>query len=191
MKDEIDRGATAAAGVQERSVVLAGLGRAAHEHRAYLSSVARAEGLSAEDALDAVQEAFFVLIARPEAKTLLEAPAEELRSFLATVTRNWSRNQRRLHRLSKPHGTTEALDDLSAGDATADALVSLAEERIRLLGCLRTLEKVQRAVVSLRLLDEQPGEDVAKSLGLAKGHVAVLLHRAKQNLIACMAEPVA
>jgi RNA polymerase sigma-70 factor (ECF subfamily) len=48
------------------------------------------------------------------------------------------------------------------------------------------LAEVQRAVVTLRMLDELPGEDVARQLGLTPGHVAVLLHRAKTNLHSCM-----
>jgi len=40
----------------------------------------------------------------------------------------------------------------------------------------------------MRLLQEQPGEDVATALGLSRGHVDVLLHRAKASLRVCMTE---
>jgi RNA polymerase sigma-70 factor (ECF subfamily) len=50
------------------------------------------------------------------------------------------------------------------------------------------LGEVQRAVVTLRMLDDLPGDDVARTLGLKPGHVAVLLHRAKASLRDCMAE---
>jgi DNA-directed RNA polymerase specialized sigma24 family protein len=36
------------------------------------------------------------------------------------------------------------------------------------------------------MLDEVAGEDVAAMLELPSSHVAVLLHRAKQNLRSCM-----
>jgi RNA polymerase sigma-70 factor (ECF subfamily) len=36
------------------------------------------------------------------------------------------------------------------------------------------------------MLEEQSGEDVARALGITAGHVAVLLHRAKAALRACM-----
>ena len=49
-----------------------------------------------------------------------------------------------------------------------------------------TLGEMQRAVVTLRMLDEIDGEDVAATLGITPGHVSVLLHRAKANLLACM-----
>jgi RNA polymerase sigma-70 factor (ECF subfamily) len=45
---------------------------------------------------------------------------------------------------------------------------------------------VQRAVVMLRLLDERSGEDVAEALGITRGHVDVLVHRAKAALRVCM-----
>lgn len=173
----------------ERTQIIERLGRAVHAQRAYLAAVARAEGLAPEDALDAAQEAFFVLIARPDAAALLEAGDSELRPLLTTVVRNHARNQRRLHARSRPHRSDdEVVDALPDSDASADALVAAAEERIRLIGCVRTLEKVQRAVVTLRMLDERPGEDVARELQIAPGHVAVLLHRAKKNLLACLTQ---
>lgn len=44
-------------GVNQRRY-LAALGEAVHAHRAFLVRVARREGLSGEDALDVVQQAF-------------------------------------------------------------------------------------------------------------------------------------
>jgi RNA polymerase sigma-70 factor (ECF subfamily) len=41
-------------------------------------------------------------------------------------------------------------------------------------------------VVTLRLIEEQPGEDVAQALWISSGHAAVLLHGAKRALRACM-----
>ena len=55
-----------------------------------------------------------------------------------------------------------------------------------MVGCLATLSEIQRAVVSLRLVDEVPGEDVARLLDTTPGNVAVLLHRAKRALHACL-----
>jgi RNA polymerase sigma-70 factor (ECF subfamily) len=45
-------------------------------------------------------------------------------------------------------------------------------------------------VVTLRLLEERPGEDVAQALGVSSNHVAVLLHRAKSALRVCMTAAV-
>lgn len=40
-----------------------------------------------------------------------------------------------------------------------------------MIGCLETLGKLQRAVVTLRMLDEVAGEDVAATLELPPSHV--------------------
>lgn len=42
--------------------------------------------------------------------------------------------------------------------------------------------------MTLRLLDEQYGDDVAAALGLSRGHVDVLLHRARASRRACLLE---
>jgi RNA polymerase sigma-70 factor (ECF subfamily) len=44
-------------------------------------------------------------------------------------------------------------------------------------------------VVTLRMLDEIDAPDVARALRLSPSHVAVLLHRAKANLLSCMTAP--
>jgi RNA polymerase sigma-70 factor (ECF subfamily) len=48
--------------------------------------------------------------------------------------------------------------------------------------------RTQRTVVMMRLLEERPGEDVAAALGITRGYVDVLLHRAKASLLVCMTE---
>lgn len=47
-------------------------------------------------------------------------------------------------------------------------------------------ERASLVAVTLRLLDERSGEDVAIELGLTRGHVDVLVHRAKSALRQCM-----
>lgn len=156
----------------------------ARTERTRLVQLARHEGLGAEDAVDCVQDAlstFFKLVQRGEVHDLDGAPA-----LLATITRNAARNARRRHRLAKPH---RELDSLELGDLDAplaEALVSAAEDHLRLHACVARLCETQRSVVLLRMLDERPGEDVAALLGVTRGHVDVLLHRAKRALRACM-----
>jgi RNA polymerase sigma-70 factor (ECF subfamily) len=157
-----------------------------HEHRTHLLAVARREGLSPEDAFDAVQEALHGFITRPGAAGLVDE-AEGSRKLLVTLTRNVARNRRRLHAVARPHlGDDEAIEMLTADVASVEALLVEAEEHVRLAGCMRTLDELPRAVVTLRMLDDRPGEDVARALGITPGHVAVTLHRAKASLLACM-----
>ena len=46
--------------------------------------------------------------------------------------------------------------------------------------------EIQKAVVTLRMLGGAAERDVARALGISQGHVAVLLHRAKASLRACI-----
>jgi RNA polymerase sigma-70 factor (ECF subfamily) len=166
------------------------VGQLVHRHRRELAGVARGEGLTAEEALDAVQDAFQTFITLPAAHPLIgraQSAGDEARRLLITLTRNVARNQRRLHARAKPHaGDPALLAALPAATAGADDIIAAAEDQIRLHRCVQTLAEVQRAVVTLRMLDEVGGEDVAVALGITPGHVAVLLHRAKLNLLACM-----
>ena len=160
------------------------VGGLVHQHRADLAAVARREGLTPEDAFDAVQEALGTFMTLPEARPLV-AQAEPSRKLLVTLTRNVARNRRRLHAVARPHDDG-ALEGLAATAASVEETILAAEEHVRLEGCMLTLAEIPRAVVTLRLLEERPGEDVARTLGLTPGHVAVLLHRAKASLLACM-----
>jgi RNA polymerase sigma-70 factor (ECF subfamily) len=101
--------------------------------------------------------------------------------------RNHARNRRRKHEIARPHDSRdESLALLAAEAVPVDELIAQAQEFALMIGCLDHLGKLQRAVVSLRMVDEVAGEDVAVMLGLPSSHVAVLLHRAKQNLRSCM-----
>ena len=168
----------------QRTAFLAWVGRLVHQHRSTLAAVARREGLSAEDAFDAVQEALHTFITLPEAQPLVDEP-EQSRKLLVALTRNVARNRRRLHAVARPHGD-EALDSIPAAAASVEETIVAAEEHVRLEGCMLTLAEVPRAVVTLRMLEDLPGEDVARTLGITPGHVAVLLHRAKASLLDCM-----
>jgi RNA polymerase sigma-70 factor (ECF subfamily) len=157
-----------------------------HRHRGRLVAVARGEGLLAEDALDCVQEAFHTFLLLPQARALVEVPDDSIR-LLTVIARNAARNRRRRGDRARPHdGDMGAIADASP---PADELIAQADEHVRLRGCVNKLGELSRKVVSMRMLDEVPGEDVAAMLGLTPGHVAVLLHRAKASLRVCMECP--
>jgi RNA polymerase sigma-70 factor (ECF subfamily) len=67
-------------------------------------------------------------------------------------------------------------------------LIARAEDHVRLRACGQELCEVQKSVVTLCMLEERAGEDVARALGISPGHVAVLLHRAKAALRVCMTD---
>lgn len=163
------------------------LTRLVHDHRATLARIARAEGLLAEDAFDTVQEAFRAFIVRDDARQLVTMP-DDARKLLVVLTRNLARNRRRLHAGARPHlSDASVVESLPDQAPTSEQVLESQEEREQLARCVGELGEAQRAVVNLRMLDEVPGEDVARMLGIAPGHVAVLLHRAKANLATCMA----
>ncbi len=165
---------------------LSWVGQLVHDHRGGLLAVARTEGLGAEDAFDVVQEAFGTFLTLPAARSLVDA-RDDSRHLLVAVTRNLARNRRRLAAVARPHdGDLDRLAELPAPDRTVEELLTAAEDQVRLRGCVASLGELQRAVVTLRMLDEIDGQDVAGALGITPGHVAVLLHRAKANLLACM-----
>jgi RNA polymerase sigma-70 factor (ECF subfamily) len=160
--------------------------RLVHAHRRQLVALAQREGLNADDALDCVQEAFQSFLLLPQARRLVDEPEESIK-LLSVVARNVARNQRRRHHRARPHDdeATAALPDVTD---PPDVIVERAESYVAAIGCMATLGEVQKAVVELRLVDEVPGEDVAAILGISPAHVAVLLHRAKRKLRACIVD---
>jgi RNA polymerase sigma-70 factor, ECF subfamily len=156
-----------------------------HQHRGRLARVVRREGVRADDALDCVQEAFVSFLNLPQARLLVGLPDDSAR-MLIILARNIARNRRRRHDYARPHVVDDATIRGIASDATsADEVIAAAEQHAMILGCMATLNEVQRAVVRLRLVDEVPGENVAHQLGTTASHVAVLLFRAKQYLRRC------
>ena len=157
-----------------------------HRHRARLARVVRREGVRADDALDCVQEAFLSFLNLPQARQLVGLPDDSAR-MLIILARNIARNRRRRHDYARPHVVVdEVVQGIASDAASADDVIATAERHALTLGCMATLNEVQRAVVNLRLVDELPGENVARQLGTTSAHVSVLLFRAKQHLRACV-----
>jgi RNA polymerase sigma-70 factor, ECF subfamily len=172
--------------VDHEEDALGALGRLVHERRVDLAGLARREGLGAEDALDCVHDAFCTFLELGLAGKLPNATSEYA-PLLAGIVVNTARNKRRRHHLARPHRSLDVAAPTDHGPGV-ETLVAHAEECVRLRGCVNRLCSTQRTVVMMRLLEERPGEDVAAALGLTRGHVDVLLHRAKASLLVCMRE---
>jgi RNA polymerase sigma factor (sigma-70 family) len=157
----------------------------ARAHSRKLASVARAEGLGAEDSLDAVQDALRSFLLLPQARSLVE-DAEESSRLLSVLVRNVARNMRRRTHRAAPHVPIGDEMEGPADEPSADDLVERAEQHVRLLGCVSRLGELQRHVVVLRMFEELSGVDAAERLGISPAHVAVQLHRAKRSLLACL-----
>jgi RNA polymerase sigma-70 factor (ECF subfamily) len=152
--------------------------------RAELVRTARREGAGPEDAVEAVQDALCTFLQLSQQKKT-PADASAWPAYLAGIVRNAARNKRRRHHLARPHEDVDVLP-VPSDASSAEKLVAEAEEHVRLRACVDQLCETQKAVVMLRLLEERPGEDVADSLGISRGYVDVLLHRAKASLRVCM-----
>ncbi len=158
----------------------------ARDHTRGLAALAAREGLSGEDAIDTVQEAFVTFLQLPQARSMSEV-GEDVFAFLAVIVRNGARNARRRHHRAQPHVAIE--DQAVADDGIAvDEWIERAEEHAALLGCVARLIEIQRHVVTLRLLEQLSTAEVASALALKPGTVAVTLHRAKAELQRCLAD---
>ena len=67
-------------------------------------------------------------------------------------------------------------------------VVDRDEIRAALAGCLGHLPERLHAAFVLRYLDEQPGDDVCRALGLTPSNLWVMLHRARLRLAGCLSE---
>jgi len=162
------------------------LARVVREHRTDLVGVARREGLRPEDALDCVHDAYCTFFELAVRRTLPSDRAEHA-PFLTGIVVNTARNKRRRHHLARHH---EAIDAVPRGSdlPSTETQLALAEDCVRLRACMSKLCETHRTVVMMRLLEERAGEDVATALGLTRGHIDVVLHRAKAALRVCMME---
>ena len=157
----------------------------ARTHTRPLAGVAVREGLTRFDAVDAVQEAFATLLALGQARELA-MDGEGAAQLMTVLVRNAARNMRRRHHRARVHEPFDRTSEPAEALPSVDALVAAAEEHVALLGCVNQLAEIQRRVVTLRMLEELTPADTASSLGLTSGHVNVLLHRAKHELIECL-----
>jgi len=156
-------------------------------HRGRLVALVRRQGLRVEETFDCVQEAFQTFLRLPQARTLA-GHAEESGRLLTTIARNAARTRRRRaanRRLRTMD--TQSMETLSDERPGVEMLLERAEEHASLRQCIGSLNEVQQAIVTMRLLEDLPGEKVASTLGLSPQNVAVLLHRAKASLRGCMA----
>jgi RNA polymerase sigma-70 factor (ECF subfamily) len=115
-----------------------------------------------EDVADLVQEVFFRALR--QLHTLREPAA--FGGWLATMARNEARMH---HRSARP---TEELSDQLAGPATAPTALAMED----VLRALRALPERYREPLTLRLVEQMGGEEIALKLGLTHGTVRVYLH---------------
>ena len=154
-----------------------------HRHRSRLLAYARRRGLDAEEALDAVQDAFISFLHLPEARHIADVDDDALKLLTVMVRHHVQNRRRKRARHSRAHLMLEQAE--ANWSESSEELIGRAEELARVNGCILRMAKLQRSVVTLSLLDEQPREEVARVLGISDGYVRVLLHRAREHIRTC------
>jgi RNA polymerase sigma-70 factor (ECF subfamily) len=115
-----------------------------------------------DDVPDLLQEVF--LRALRQLHTLREPAA--FGGWIATIARNEARMH---HRSERP--TEELSDQLPGAGSSSDAM-----EMDDVLRALRALPERYREPLTLRLVEQMGGEEIARTLGLTHGTVRVYLH---------------
>ncbi len=174
----------------DRNIAPGFLGWVSHlvlTHRSRLANLARNEGLSEQDALEAVQEAFETFLVLPQARELI-ASEEDSAKFLTVIVKNEARNFRRRNQRRHRYYAQSPSDDLLKASETLDPeeLILEAEKHLAVLGCLKKLKEMQQLVIKLRLFHGNGGDEIAEILKLSPGNVATILTRAKADLRECL-----
>jgi RNA polymerase sigma-70 factor (ECF subfamily) len=155
-----------------------------HIHRQRLLAYARKRGLDAEDSLDAVQESFVSFLRLPEARSMAREGDDALK-LLTVLLRHHVQNLRRKTTRRRRAQVAFEVESLDSGAEDSATIIARAEELARVQGCILRMARLQRQVVLLSILDEQPREQVAETLGITEGYLRVLLHRARQHVRNC------
>ena len=155
-----------------------------HAHRTRLLRQARRLGLDPEEALDAVQESFASFLVLEQALSIARSGDDSLK-LLSTILRHQAQNRVR-KRARHSHGLeVMELGAAQSQSGNSEQLIAHAEELARVNGCIQRMARLQRAVITLSLVDDRPREEVADVLGISAGHVRVLLHRARMHVRSC------
>ena len=155
-----------------------------HLHRQRLLAYARKRGLDADDALDAVQESFVSFLKLPEARAMAREGDDALKLLTVILRHNVQNVRRKATRRRQAHVAFD-VESLDSGSEDSVTIIARAEELARVRGCILRMAHLQRQVVLLSILDEQPREQVAETLGISEGYLRVLLHRARAHVRNC------
>jgi len=157
-----------------------------HQNRARMVAYARHLGAGPEEALDGVQDAFESFLKLPQARSLVGAP-DDCSKLLTVVLRHIIWNQRSSSSRRERLLTLATLPDEDVAQPS-DELIVEAERIAVMRGCIVHMDRLQRAVIELSLVDDLSGEDIAKTVGISPGYVRVLLHRARAKMRTCSAD---
>lgn len=146
------------------------------QHSPAVAAYLRGRGVT--DAEDVTSEVFLQVFGRI---TKFRGNESDLRTFIFSVAHaRYVDHQRRVARRGTPTQFDPAIHDGVVDSAEANAMQSLANERVQQV--LDALSPDQRDVVVLRILADLSLEETAAVLGKTVGAVKSLQHRALENL---------
>jgi RNA polymerase sigma factor (sigma-70 family) len=148
-------------------------------HAAHALHVARSITHNAEDAADAVAEAFTGVLGVVSSGRLSDA--ESFRPYLMVATRNAAIDIVRRSGRLQPTGRADDLDDVATAAGPSDRLLA-GEDRELVARAFATLPPRWRAVLWLTEVERLPPRDAAPLLGLSANNVAQLATRARTRL---------
>ena len=140
--------------------------------------VLRRAGLAEQDADEAAQDVFWILLRR-----LQDVPSRAERSFLVSTALRVA-SDRRKALASRPEVDYQI--ELPSRDIPPDELVALRRARSLLEEALDTLSPEQREVFVLVEMEEMSGPEAAEVLNIALGTVASRLRTARNRFNAAI-----
>lgn len=163
---------------------LAWVAHLVHAHRQQLLAYARKRGLDGDAALDVVQDSFVSFLRLPEARAMARGGDDAIKLLTVLVRHNVGNHRRKRQRRARLDGELASVE-VEATTEDSAALIARAEELARVHGCILRMARLQRQVVMLSLVDDQPREQVAETLGVTSDYLRVLLHRAREHVRTC------
>ncbi|HEU4732661.1 MAG TPA: sigma-70 family RNA polymerase sigma factor [Kofleriaceae bacterium] len=163
---------------------LAWVAQLVHAHRQRLLAYARKRGLEPEESLDAVQDSFVSFLRLPEARSVAKDGDDALKLLTVLLRHNVQNHRRKRTRRGRARTTLEVVA-VDARVEDSETIIARAEELARVHGCILRMARLQRQVILLSLLDEQPRDQVAETLGISGDYLRVLLHRAREHVRNC------
>jgi RNA polymerase sigma-70 factor, ECF subfamily len=157
----------------------------AREQTDGLVATAVREGLSGDDAVDAVEDALLAFLLLPQARALSEH-RDDAAALLSVLVRTSARTAKR--RLARVRPAT--VPPLAAPEEvpTVATLIAAAEQQLAAHGSCPKLSEIQRAVLRLRMLEEIATGEAGKNVGLSAARLAGELQHAKDALQLVIAE---
>ena len=139
---------------------------------------------------EATQETFMRVLSALRSKTGVRHP-ERFGAFVHAVCRNvametWRAERRFVH---LEDAGTEDLESGARADSpfrSPHAMAEADEAKARVRQVMAELSRVDRQLLEAVLLDEEDRTDLCLRMGVTRGHLRVLLHRASQRFRATM-----